>query len=68
MIIPLNFIHFAVEYQKPNEFCYKFSWSPLGVLKALKSPAKSIEEFNPVETLRPWHNVYMKFHLLKREI
>jgi len=43
--------------KKPNEFCYKFSWSPLGVLKALKSPAKSIEEFNPVETLRPWHNV-----------
>ena len=43
--------------KKPNDFCYKFSWSPLGVLKALKSPAKSIEEFNPVETLRPWHNV-----------
>jgi len=43
--------------KKPNDFCYKFSWSPLGVLKALKSPAKSIEAFNPVETLRPWHNV-----------
>ena len=43
--------------KKPNEFCYKFSWSPLGVLKALKSSAKSIEEFNHVETLRPWHNV-----------
>ena len=43
--------------KKPNDFCYKFSWSPLGVLRALKSPAKSIEEFNSVETLRPWHNV-----------
>ena len=43
--------------KKPNEFCYKFSWSPLGVLKALKSSAKSIEEFNPIETLRPWHNI-----------
>ena len=43
--------------KKPNEFCYKFSWSPLGVLKALKSSAKSIEEFNPLETLRPWNNV-----------
>ena len=26
----------------PNKFKYKFSWSPLGVLKALKSPSKSI--------------------------
>ena len=43
--------------KNPNNFYYKFSWSPLGVLKALKSPAKSIEEFNPVETLRPWYNV-----------
>ncbi len=43
--------------KNPNNFCYKFSWSPLGVLKALKSPAKSIEEFNPVETLRPWYNI-----------
>ena len=43
--------------KKPNEFCYKFSWSPLGVLKALKSKATSIENFEQVDTLRPWHNV-----------
>ena len=29
----------------PNEFKYKFSWSPLGVLKALKSPSRSIKDF-----------------------
>ena len=27
----------------PNPFRYKFSWSPAGVLKALKSPSKSIK-------------------------
>ena len=26
----------------PNDFCYKFSWSPLGVLKALMSTSVSI--------------------------
>jgi len=43
--------------KKPNHFCYKFSWSPLGVLKALKSKATAIENFEQVDTLRPWHNV-----------
>ena len=38
----------------PNAFRYKFSWSPLGVLKALMSPAKSISEGKSKETLRPW--------------
>ena len=40
-----------------NDFRYKFSWSPLGVLKALKSPAKSIRGGVAVDTLRPWHAV-----------
>ena len=54
--------------KKPNDFCYKFSWSPLGVLKALKSPAKSIENFISVETLRPWHNVKVhEISSLKKE-
>ena len=43
--------------KEPNDFRYKFSWSPLGVLKALKSKARSIEYFEQVDTLRPWHNV-----------
>ena len=29
----------------PNKFCYKFSLSPTGVLKALKSKARSIKDF-----------------------
>ena len=38
----------------PNDFRYKFSWSPLGVLKALKSPARCIKGGEVVDTARPW--------------
>ncbi len=38
----------------PNDFKYKFSWSPLGVLKALKSPSRSIKNFENFEAKRPW--------------
>lgn len=38
----------------PNPFRYKFSWSPLGVLKALRSPSKSIRDFKPFDVARPW--------------
>ncbi|MCD9146911.1 saccharopine dehydrogenase family protein [Pseudophaeobacter flagellatus] len=38
----------------PNPFRYKFSWSPLGVLKALRSPSKSIRDFKELEVARPW--------------
>ncbi len=38
----------------PNDFKYKFSWSPLGVLKALKSPAQWIENGAPATTQKPW--------------
>ncbi|SNZ07485.1 saccharopine dehydrogenase family protein [Cohaesibacter gelatinilyticus] len=37
-----------------NDFRYKFSWSPLGVLKALKSPAQSILGGDVVQTQKPW--------------
>ena len=40
-----------------NSFCYKFSWSPLGVLKALKSPSRSIKNFKEFETQRPWNAI-----------
>ena len=43
--------------KEPNDFCYKFSWSPMGVLKALKNTARSIENFKTVNTIRPWDNV-----------
>ncbi|TNF22324.1 MAG: saccharopine dehydrogenase [Rhodobacteraceae bacterium] len=38
----------------PNPFRYKFSWSPLGVLKALKSPSKSLRDFREFTAPRPW--------------
>ena len=38
----------------PNPFRYKFSWSPLGVLKALRSPSRSIRDFAEYRVDRPW--------------
>lgn len=37
-----------------NPFRYKFSWSPLGVLKALRSPSRSIRNFSELRVDRPW--------------
>lgn len=37
-----------------NPFRYKFSWSPLGVLKALKSSSRSIQNSVPLDVARPW--------------
>jgi len=37
-----------------NPFRYKFSWSPLGVLKALRSPSRSIKAFEEWNVARPW--------------
>jgi saccharopine dehydrogenase-like NADP-dependent oxidoreductase len=39
---------------EPNDFRYKFSWSPLGVLRALKTPARWIEDGAEVTTEKPW--------------
>jgi len=39
----------------PNAFRYKFSWSPLGVLRALRAPSRSIRDFSTLEVARPWH-------------
>lgn len=38
----------------PNDFRYKFSWSPLGVLKALRSPSKSLRDGEEFDVARPW--------------
>lgn len=38
----------------PNDFKYKFSWSPLGVLKALRSPSRSLKGGAPYDVARPW--------------
>lgn len=37
-----------------NDFKYKFSWSPLGVLKALKSPAKWLQNGSVGTSNAPW--------------
>ncbi len=37
-----------------NDFRYKFSWAPAGVLKALKSPSRSIKNFAELKVSRPW--------------
>src|SRR6056300_1813258 len=51
----LGFISYCGGIPKvPNPFRYKFSWSPLGVLKALKSPSKSIRNFETLDVARPW--------------
>lgn len=38
----------------PNPFRYKFSWAPLGVLKALRSPSRSLRDFKELRAARPW--------------
>ncbi len=51
----LSFISYCGGIPKnPNPFRYKFSWSPLGVLKALRSPSKSIRDYAPLDIARPW--------------
>ena len=37
-----------------NDFRYKFSWSPLGVLKALRSPSRSLKGGEELNVARPW--------------
>jgi saccharopine dehydrogenase (NADP+, L-glutamate forming) len=41
----------------PNAFRYKFSWSPIGVLRALMSPARSIRDFTELRVAHPWDAV-----------
>lgn len=58
---PKNIISF-VSYcggipKTPNDFRYKFSWSPLGVLKALRSPSRSIANFKELIVDRPWNAI-----------
>ncbi len=51
----LSFISYCGGIPKnPNPFRYKFSWSPLGVLKALRSPSRSIRDYSELRVNRPW--------------
>jgi len=53
--ISIDFISYCGGVPKiPNSFRYKFSWSPAGVLKALKSPSKSIKNGREWKVERPW--------------
>lgn len=40
-----------------NPFKYKFSWAPVGVLKALRSPSRSLRDFKELKVDRPWNAI-----------
>jgi len=40
--------------KQANDFKYKFSWSPLGVLKALRSPAQWVANGQQCQSTAPW--------------
>ena len=40
----------------PNDFKYKFSWSPVGVIKALNNKAKFINDFKE-KLVTPYHHI-----------
>ncbi|APZ51562.1 saccharopine dehydrogenase family protein [Salipiger abyssi] len=51
----LSFVSYCGGVPKQaNAFRYKFSWAPVGVLKALRSPSRSIRHFSELEVSRPW--------------
>lgn len=51
----LSFVSYCGGVPKiPNPFRYKFSWAPLGVLKALRSPSRSLRNFSELRVNRPW--------------
>ena len=49
----------------PNDFKYKFSWSPVGVIKALNSSAKFIQHFEEKLVSQPYKEV--KNYLINNE-
>lgn len=52
----------------PNNFKYKFSWSPLGVLKALNTPANHIENFSEERSEKPYKKInFIEFNNEKFE-
>lgn len=54
----LNFTSYCGGVPKiPNPFRYKFSWAPVGVLKALRSPSRSLRDFKEFRVDRPWNAI-----------
>jgi saccharopine dehydrogenase-like NADP-dependent oxidoreductase len=51
----LSFVSYCGGVPKvANAFRYKFSWAPVGVLKALRSPSRSLRDFKELRVARPW--------------
>ncbi|GGY97229.1 saccharopine dehydrogenase family protein [Streptomyces poonensis] len=46
---------------EPNDFRYRFSWAPRGVLTALLTPARLIDGGAEKEVARPWEAVTSRF-------
>ena len=44
----------------PNDFRYRFSWAPRGVLTALLTPARLIDGGVKTEVARPWESVRLQ--------
>ena len=69
----LNLNNLSVSYKSycggipavPNDFKYKFSWSPVGVIKALNNPAKFIQNFEEKIVPQPYKEV--KNYLINNE-
>tara|TARA_B100001123_G_scaffold371036_2_gene433922 strand:- start:736 stop:1860 length:1125 start_codon:yes stop_codon:yes gene_type:complete len=69
----LNLNNLSVSYKSycggipavANDFKYKFSWSPVGVIKALNSPAKFIHNFKEKNISQPYKEV--KNYLINNE-
>ena len=69
----LNLNNLSVSYKSycggipavPNDFKYKFSWSPVGVIKALNSPAKFIQNYEKKLVQQPYKEVTN--YLIKNE-
>lgn len=61
----LNLNNLSVSYKSycggipavPNDFKYKFSWSPVGVIKALNSPAKFIQSYERKLIPQPYKKI-----------
>ena len=52
----------------PNNFKYKFSWSPQGVLKALNTPANHTENFSEERSEKPYKKInFIEFNNEKFE-
>jgi len=50
---------------EPNAFRYRFSWAPAGVLNALRSPARYVEDGAETTAERPWEAT--RRHLVEGE-